>query len=139
MRAHTQVQYSDTDRPKGAAIGGSRGRGNVSVWTMVQLTAPNPSGRDQPGQLSVGHLSPHRVSSQKPPAPERTIACRQEAQSPFPAPCPRTLSLLLISEVHGRGFWAQVVFPLLLPRHCSGSPWCLGRSCSWRLHQVLWV
>lgn len=87
MRAHTHSQYSDTDRPKGATIGGSGGRGNVSVWTMVQLTATNSSGWGQPGQLSVVPLSPHRVSSQKPPAQKRTIACRQVAQSPFPVPC----------------------------------------------------
>lgn len=61
--------------------------GNVSVWAMVRLMAPNPSGWGQPGQLSVGHLSPHRVSSQKPLAQKRTIACRQVAQSPTPVPC----------------------------------------------------
>lgn len=87
MRAHTHSRYSDTDRPKGATIGGNGGRGNVSVWTVVQLTATNPSGWGQPGQLSVVPLSPHRVSSQKPPAQKRTIACRQVAQSPFPVPC----------------------------------------------------
>lgn len=88
MRAHTHGRYSDTDGPKGATIGGSGGRkkrqcldhgtthGPKSFWLGSARAAKCWSSQSTPSLFSEA-TSPKK----------RTIACRQVAQSPFPAPC----------------------------------------------------